>query len=90
MIYVQVIKILISMTILMGSIIPICQFGLSLVIFRPVSTLSFLTVFYIYVDGFAGVTGLGDGAATRDEDGGGGGPCVLTFDHDMYLSMICI
>ena len=33
-----------------GSTIPICQFGLSLLIFEPVSTLSILTVFYIYVD----------------------------------------
>ena len=32
-------------------------------------------------------TGLGDGSATRDEDGGGGGMCVLMCDHDMYLSM---
>ena len=30
------------------------------------------------------LTGLGDGAAARDEDGGGGGPCVLFYDHDMY------
>ena len=70
--------------ILVGSTIPICHFGLSLLIFGPVSTLSILTVFYIYIDGFAGVTGLGDGAAARDEDGGGGGPCVLLYDHDMY------
>ena len=35
-------------------------------------------------------TGLGDGSAARDEDGGGGGPCVLMFEHDMYLNMICI
>ena len=33
------------------------------------------------------LTGLGDGAAARDEDGGGGGPCVLMHDHGMYLSM---
>ena len=41
----------------------------------------------------AGVTGLGDGAAARDEDGGGGGPCDLylsmwyIFEHDMYMNM---
>ena len=40
----------------------------------------------------AGVTGLGDGAAARDEDGGGGGPCDLisacdVFEHDMDMSM---
>ena len=33
------------------------------------------------------LTGLGDGAAARDEDGGGGGPCVLVLDNDMYMSM---
>ena len=32
-------------------------------------------------------TDLGDGAAARDEDGGGGGPCVLVLDHDMYMKM---
>ena len=40
----------------------------------------------------AGVTDLGDGAAARDVDGGGGGPCVLLYDldcieHDMYMNM---
>ena len=63
---------------------PICQFGLSVVIFGPVSTLSILTVFYIFVDGFVGSTGLGDGAATRDEDGGGGGPYALMCDYEMH------
>ena len=33
------------------------------------------------------LTGLGDGAVARDEDGGGGGPCVLVLDHDMYMNM---
>ena len=66
----------------MGSTIPICQFGLSLVIFGPVSTLSILTVFYIYMLMVLQVSnGLGDGSATRDEDGDRGGPC------DLYLSM---
>ena len=32
-------------------------------------------------------TGLGDGFAARDEDGGGGGPYVSMCDHDLYLSM---
>ena len=75
----------------MGSTIPICQFGLSLVICGPVLTLSILTVFYIYVDGvFAGVTGLSDGFAARDEDGGGGGPCDMYCCACMYLGMIWI
>ena len=52
-----------SMSILVGSTIPICQFGLSLIIFGPVLTWFILTVFYIYVDG--------------DEDGGGGRLCDL-------------
>ena len=34
---------------------PISQFDLFSSYFRPVSTLSILTVFYIYVDGFASV-----------------------------------
>ena len=33
------------------------------------------------------LTGLGDGAAARDEDGGGGGPCDMYFCACMYLSM---
>ena len=70
--------------ILVGSTIPICQFGFFLVIFGPVSALSILTVFLYICRCFAGVTGLGDGAAARDEDGGGGRPCVLLYDHDMY------
>ena len=36
------------------------------------------------------LTSLGDGAAARDEDGGGGGPCDMYFCACMYLSMICI
>ena len=65
--------------ILVGSKIPICQFGFLLVIFGPVSALSILTIFLYICRCFAGVTGLGDGVAARDEDGGGGGPCDMYF-----------
>ena len=44
----------------MGSTIPICQFGLSVVIFRLVSTLSILTDFlYICRYVSVGVAGVG-------------------------------
>ena len=56
---------------------PISQFDLFSSYFRPVST-------FVDSDGFLYIcrclqvsTGLGDGAAARDEDGGGGGPCVM-------------
>ena len=41
----------VSLSIPVGSTIPICQFELSLVIFGPMITLWLLMVFYIYVDG---------------------------------------
>ena len=63
---------------------PISQFDLFNSYFRPVSTLSILTVFLYIYRWLQVSTGLGDGSATRDEDGGSGGPC------DMYLSMLCI
>ena len=61
----------------MGSTIPICQFGLSLVIFRQVSTLSILMAFLYICRCLQVSTRLGDGSAARDEDGGGGGPCAM-------------
>ena len=62
---------------------PTSPFDLFSSYFRLVLTLSILTVFLYICRGLQVSTGLGDGSAARDEDGGGGGPCV------MYLSMIC-
>ena len=69
---------------------PISQFDLLSSYFRPVLTLSILTVFLYIYRCLQVLTGLGDGAAARDEVGGGGGPCDMYFCACMFLSMRCI